>query len=112
MFALGRHQLGTAGSATSEPGFTPRTQQVLVMASEEAQREGKTAISPRHLLVAILREGQGIAAQLLQSAGVRWEQVGETVHISVIPETDEGPVTVPTDLQESLQQHPTAQSHV
>jgi RNA polymerase sigma factor (sigma-70 family) len=58
-----------------------------------------------YLLVAILREGQGIAAQLLQISGVRLEQVGETVHISVIPETEEGPITLPTDFQEALQQH-------
>src|SRR6266567_3814494 len=105
MFILGGRQEGTPGS---QPGFTPRTQKVLVMAGEEAQRLGETAISPRHLLVAILCEGQGIAAQLLQVSGVRWEQVGETVHISVVPDIEEGPITLPTDFQEALQQHPAA----
>jgi ATP-dependent Clp protease ATP-binding subunit ClpA len=105
MFILGGRQEETPGS---QPGFTPRTQKVLVMAGEEAQRLGETAISPHHLLVAILREGQGIAAQLLQVSGVRWEQVGETVHISVVPDTEEGPITLPTDFQEALQQHPAA----
>ena len=85
-------------------GFTPRTQQVLVMAGDEAQRVGETAISPHHLLVAILREGQGIAAQLLQVSGVRLEQLGVTVHISVIPDTEEGPITLPPDFEEVLQQ--------
>ncbi len=107
MFILGGRQEGTPGS---QPGFTPRTQKVLVMAGEEAQRLGETAISPRHLLVAILREGQGIAAQLLQVSGVRLEQVGETVHISMVPETEERPITLPTDFQEALQQHPAARS--
>ena len=107
MFILGGRQEGTSGS---QPGFTPRTQKVLAMAGEEAQRMGETAISPRHLLVAILREGQGIAAQLLQVSGVRWEQMGETVHISVVPDTEEGPIKLPTDFQEALQQHPAARS--
>ena len=77
MFILGGRQEGTPGSQLD---FTPRTQKVLVMASEEAQRQGEPAISPHHLFVAILREGQGIAAQLLQVSGVRLEQVGEMIH--------------------------------
>jgi uncharacterized protein YdeI (YjbR/CyaY-like superfamily) len=36
--------------------------------------------------------------------------VGKTVHISVIPDAEEGPITVPTDLQEALQQNPAAQT--
>src|SRR2546421_8266846 len=105
MFILGGRPQGIADP---QWGFTPRMQQVLVMAGEEAQRVGEPAISPQHLLVAILREGQGIAAQLLQISGVRLEQVGETVHISVIPE--EGSITLPPDFEEALQQHPAAHS--
>ena len=90
------------------PGFTPRTKQVLVMAGEEAQRLGEPAISPYHLLVAILREGEGIAAQLLKVSDVRWEQVGDRVQISVAPDTEAGPITLPPDFQEALQQHPAA----
>lgn len=107
MFILGGRQEGTPGSQLD---FTPRTQKVLALAGEEAQRLGKPAISPHHLFVAILREGQGIAAQLLQVSGVRLEQVGETIHISVVPDTEEGPITLPTDFQEALQQHPAARS--
>ncbi len=107
MFILGGRPQGSAGSQLE---FTPRTRQVLALAGEEAHRVGEPAISPHHLLVAILREGQGIAAQLLQISGVRLEQVGETVHISVIPEMEEGPITLPTDFQEALQQHPAAQT--
>jgi len=107
MFILGGR---TQGIADPQWGFTPRTQQVLVMAGDEAQRVGETAISPHHLLVAILREGQGIAAQLLQVSGVRLEQLGVTVHISVIPDTEEGPITLPPDFEEALQQHPAAHS--
>jgi RNA polymerase sigma factor (sigma-70 family) len=110
MFILGRRQQVTEQHPTPQPGFTPRTQQVFAMAAEEAQRQGETAISPHHLFVAILREGQGIAAQLLQVVGVRWEQVGKTVHISVVPDTEERPIAVPTDLQEALQQNLAAQA--
>jgi RNA polymerase sigma factor (sigma-70 family) len=94
---------------TPQTGFTPRTKQVLALAGEEAQRLGETAISPYHLLVAILREGQGIAAQLLQTSGVRLEQVGDMVRISIVPD-EEGLITLPADLQEALLQHPDAHS--
>ncbi len=92
MFILGGRPLGIPAL---EPGFTPRTKQVLVLAGEEAQRVGGSTIGPRHLLVAILREGQGIAAQLLQVSGVRLEQVGEAVQISVTPDEEEGRLRCP-----------------
>lgn len=95
-------------SPGSDPNFTPRTKRVLALAGEEARRLGETAISPRHLLVAILREGQGIAAQLLQVSGVRLEQEGETAQISVAPDTEEAPIKLPVDFQEALRQHPAA----
>ena len=98
------------GMADPEPGFTPRAKTVLTLAGEEAQRLGETAISPYHLLVGILRENEGLAAGLLKASDVRWEQVGERVQINVIKEADEGPITVPPDFQEALQQHPAAQT--
>ena len=107
VFILGGRLQGSPGSQLD---FNPRTKKVLTMASSEAQRLGETAISPHHLLVAILREGQGIAAGLLQVSGVRLEQVGETVHIIMVPDTEEGPITLPADFQEALQQHPAART--
>jgi ATP-dependent Clp protease ATP-binding subunit ClpA len=94
----------------SQLGLTSRTKEVLSLAGKEAQRMGETSISPYHLLVALLREGQGIAAQLLHISGARLEQVGETVRFSVVPDTQEGPLTLPADFQQALQQHPEARS--
>jgi RNA polymerase sigma factor (sigma-70 family) len=106
MFIIGRPEW----NPPSQLGFTPRTKEVLSLAGKEAQRAGEAAISPHHLLVAILREGQGIAAHLLRISGVRLEQVGETVRLSIVPDTEEGPITLPTDFQEALEQHPDARS--
>jgi len=99
----------TAGASAAEPGFAPRTTQVLALAGEEAQRLGEPAISPPHLLVALLREGQGVGAMLLQVSGVRWQQVGDHVEISVTPDDEGKPIAVPADLQTVLQQHPDEQ---
>jgi RNA polymerase sigma-70 factor (ECF subfamily) len=116
-FILGRMNAARSSPApqpmpaapVEEPGFTARTQHVLEMAGEEAQRRGKPAISPQDMLLAILREGQGVAAMLLQVSAVRWQQVGDTLQISVIPDDEGKPVAVAADLQASLQQHPDEQ---
>jgi len=105
MFILGGRPQGDRGS---DVDFTPRARTVLAMAGAEARRLGEPAISPHHLFVALMREGQGIAAMLLQMSGVRLFQVGETVQIVRVPDPVEGPVTVPADLQEALGQHPEA----
>jgi RNA polymerase sigma factor (sigma-70 family) len=96
----------TPGASVEEPGFTPRTAQVLTMAGEEAQRLGESAISPQHLLMAILREGQGMAAMLLQASGVRWQQVGQHIEMSILSGDEGKPLALPADLQTALEQHP------
>jgi RNA polymerase sigma factor (sigma-70 family) len=105
MFILGGRP---QGEHSSEVDFTPRTRTVLALAGTEAKRLGEPAISPHHLFVALMREGQGIAAMLLQMSGVRLSEVGETVQIVRVPDPVEGPVAVPADLQEALGQHPEA----
>jgi hypothetical protein len=50
--------------------FTPRVQQVLARAGEQAEARGETAISPSHILDALLREKAGVARGMLQSACV------------------------------------------
>jgi RNA polymerase sigma factor (sigma-70 family) len=102
LFIIGRGQ----EAPTSDPNFTPRTQEVLVLAEEEARRSAETAISPRHLLIAILREGKGIAAGLLRVSGASLQQEGETPVIQVVPDIQEGDLTLPADFQAALEQHP------
>ena len=50
-------------------GLTPRARIVLDLAEMEARREG-TGVSPDHLLRALMREGEGLAARVLASLGV------------------------------------------
>jgi hypothetical protein len=44
------------------------------------------------------QQWQGIAARMLQASGVHWEQVGDTIHISKLPEK-EGSISLPTNFQ-------------
>ncbi len=50
--------------------FTPRAKKALELAGEEARAMGHNYIGTEHLLLGLLREGEGIAAQVLQGFGL------------------------------------------
>ncbi|MGQ9478146.1 MAG: ATP-dependent Clp protease ATP-binding subunit, partial [Candidatus Bipolaricaulia bacterium] len=66
---LGR---GRSGLSSSSRELKPNAQlkQVINIAYEEARGEGQGLIGPEHLLLAILEEGQGFAAQILHRYGI------------------------------------------
>lgn len=55
--------------------FTPRAQQVLVLAKKEAIRFGHDHIGTEHLLLGLINLGQGVAVAVLESMGVDLETV-------------------------------------
>jgi ATP-dependent Clp protease ATP-binding subunit ClpC len=55
--------------------FTERAQKVIVFAQEEAVRLNHNYIGTEHILLGLLREGEGIAAQVLKNKGVDLETV-------------------------------------
>src|SRR3990170_4636994 len=62
--------------------FTERARRVLTLAQEEAQRFNHNYIGTEHLLLGLVREGEGIAASVLESLGVNLERVrAETTRI-------------------------------
>jgi hypothetical protein len=54
-----------SGSPTGHIPFAPRSKKVLELALREALRLGHNYIGTEHILLAILREGEGVAAQIL-----------------------------------------------
>src|SRR5438132_5712883 len=58
-----------------ELGLTPRAKNVLVLAADEARRLNHDSIGTGHLLLGVVREGDGIAAGALESLGVNLEKV-------------------------------------
>ncbi|MBI2846076.1 MAG: ATP-dependent Clp protease ATP-binding subunit [Chloroflexi bacterium] len=68
---IGRGEVKTSGKI----GLTPRTKRVIELAVEEARRLGHPYIGTEHLLLALVREGEGIAVDVLESLGVSAEQV-------------------------------------
>ena len=59
--------------------FTPRAKKVLELALEEAQNLGHNYIGTEHLLLGLIRENEGIAAQVLMNLGTKLEDVREEV---------------------------------
>src|SRR5436190_5153937 len=55
-------------------GLTPRAKKVIELAVDEARRLNHHYIGTEHILLGLLREGEGIAAGVLESLGVRLEQ--------------------------------------
>ena len=56
--------------ATGEVGLTPRAKRVIELAIDEARRLGHDYIGTEHLLLGLVREGEGVAAGVLRSLGV------------------------------------------
>src|SRR5260370_15689861 len=57
-----------------EIGLTPRAKQVIELAVDEARRMNHHYIGTEHLLLGLIREGEGIAVGVLESLGVNLEQ--------------------------------------
>jgi excisionase family DNA binding protein len=65
-----------------ELGLTPRAKKVMELAMEEARRLNQRLIGTEHLLLGLIREGEGIAAGVLENLGLQLEQVRtETVRV-------------------------------
>lgn len=68
---IGKGEFFTFG----EIGFTPRAKKVLELAFEEARRLGHNYIGTEHLLLGLIREGEGVAARVLAQIGVDFKSV-------------------------------------
>ena len=54
---------------------TSRVKKVIELSFAAAQREGASCVTPEHLLIGLVEEGEGIAAHVLQDLGVTREAV-------------------------------------
>ena len=75
-FIIGRGEKPAEG----EIGLTPRAKKVVELAVDEARRMNHTYIGTEHLLIGLLREGEGVAAGVLESLGVTLDKVRAETH--------------------------------
>jgi ATP-dependent Clp protease ATP-binding subunit ClpC len=77
-FIIGRGEKPGSG----ETGLTPRAKKVIELAIDEARQMGHNYIGTEHLLLGLLREGEGVASSVLDSFGITLERArAETAHI-------------------------------
>ena len=77
-FIIGRGER----TAPGEIGLTPRAKKVIELAVDEARRLNHHHIGTEHLLIGLMREGEGVAAGVLESLGINLDKVrGETSSI-------------------------------
>ena len=72
-FIIGRGKRPIPGDI----GLTPRAKKVIELAVDEARRLNQSYIGTEHLLIGLMREGEGVAAGVLESLGVSLEKVRE-----------------------------------
>ena len=77
-------------TAPSKLPFTPRAKRVIDLAKEEAATLNHEHVGTEHLLLGLLRENEGIAAQVLMNLGVRLDEVREEVLDLLSPEANQG----------------------
>ena len=75
-FIIGRGEKPAQG----EIGLTPRAKKVVELAVDEARRMNHTYIGTEHLLIGLMREGEGVAAGVLESLGVTLDKVRAETH--------------------------------
>ena len=68
-----------ASASTGHIPFTPRAKKVLELSLREALQLGHDYIGTEHILLGLIREGEGVAAQVLQRLGAGLERVRQEV---------------------------------
>ncbi|MEL7563064.1 ATP-dependent Clp protease ATP-binding subunit [Dehalogenimonas sp. 4OHTPN] len=90
-FVIGRGEKPSAG----ETGLTSRAKKVIELAIDEARSLGHNYIGTEHLLLGLLREGEGVAAGVLDSFGINVERVrAEIAKVLAQGATSRGPAPV------------------
>jgi len=81
-------------AVTGEAALTPRAKKVIEFAVDEARRLNHRFIGTEHLLLGLIREGEGIAANVLKNLGLQLEQV-RTETREVLRQYQTGPEETP-----------------
>lgn len=84
-----KRQRVTPGEAIkNEPfrSFTERAKQVMALAADEAQRLEHNYIGTEHMLLGLVGEGEGVAAQVLDSFGLRLDKVRSEI-VSILKQS-------------------------
>lgn len=87
-------------SADLDPGqgfsrYTPRAQNVVMAAHNEAKAAGNAEVLPEHLVLGLLAEPEGLAGKALAAQGVSLDAIREAASAALPPAAEEVPELVP-----------------
>ncbi len=77
--ALVEQAMGKGEEVPRELALTSRVKRVLELSSEEARRMGTNYVGTEHLLLGLIQEEEGVAAQVLAALGVNQDRVRQVV---------------------------------
>ena len=72
-------QSGPSTMVSGDIPFTPKAKKVIELAMEEARSLGHNYIGTEHLLLGLIREGEGVASQVLMNLGLDLNRVRNEV---------------------------------
>ena len=87
---------GPGSAVTGDIPFTPKAKKAIELAMDEARELGHNYIGTEHLLLGLIREGEGVAAQVLINLGLDMDKIrGEVIQLlgSATPGFSVGPRT-------------------
>ncbi|MCL2350791.1 MAG: hypothetical protein FWC67_04860 [Defluviitaleaceae bacterium] len=80
-------------------GYTPRTKRILEKSNREAQKMSTNYVGTEHLLLALIKESDSLAVQILASLGVNMQRVHDDIMVMLSEYTPH------IQLPQHLQQH-------
>ncbi len=84
--------------------YTPRVKKVLALASKEAKNLNHTYVGTEHILLGLLREGDGVAAKVLRNLDVDIEQTRQEILKELDPNFAAEESAIPADPEENKKQ--------
>lgn len=81
-------QMTDGDEEVETPGLTPRAKQVLQLSFQEAMELGHKYIGSEHILLGLVKEGEGLAAQAFSKYGITYTRARQAV-VNIVGEGDE-----------------------
>ncbi|MED0679070.1 ATP-dependent protease ATP-binding subunit ClpC [Aneurinibacillus thermoaerophilus] len=71
--------IGRGGEQPTNINYTPRAKKVIELSMDEARKLGHTYVGTEHILLGLIREGEGVAARVLNNLGVSLNKARQQV---------------------------------
>lgn len=71
--------IGRGAEQPSNINYTPRAKKVIELSMDEARKLGHTYVGTEHILLGLIREGEGVAARILNNLGVSLNKARQQV---------------------------------